>query len=63
MKLCYKCRHSMYFQAFSSGTCKICGEKIMCPHMPCYEICEKCATAMGLCIQCGKEMENENFIY
>lgn len=52
---CESCNDSFYGQAISTGSCKVCGEGIYCPHLPCYEICKVCSDKLNICEQCGKE--------
>lgn len=57
--ICKKCEHIVVLHAFSEGKCKICGERIVTGHIPCYEVCKECSEKLNLCEQCGKEIVDE----
>jgi hypothetical protein len=54
--LCEKCKHIICLQAFSYGKCKVCGNEVVTPHIPCYSICKSCSDTYNLCEQCGINM-------
>lgn len=54
--ICKDCEHIIVLHAFSEGKCKICGERIVTGHIPCYEVCKECSEKLNLCEQCGKEI-------
>lgn len=58
--LCDKCINSLYLQAISFGKCKICGRDIYCPHLPCYDLCDKCSDENSYCQQCGYVIDIES---
>jgi hypothetical protein len=43
----------MIAHGFSRGFCGNCGSEIICPHTPCYAICDNCSQKFNSCIQCG----------
>lgn len=57
--ICKKCEHIIVLHAFSEGKCKICRERIITGHIPCYEVCEECSEKFNLCEQCGKEIVDD----
>ena len=57
--ICKKCEHIIVLNGFSDDKCKICGERIVTGHIPCYEVCKECSEKLNLCEQCGKEMIND----
>jgi hypothetical protein len=56
---CKECSGMGVFHAFSKGKCEECGAEIICPHMPCYKLCEECAKKLNKCVQCGNELEDK----
>lgn len=56
---CNKCKRILVLHAFSQGKCKICGCNITTPHIPSYEVCEKCSKEKNLCEQCGEEIDHK----
>lgn len=57
--ICKNCKHIIVLHAFSEGKCKICGERIVTGHIPCYEVCKDCSKKLNLCEQCGKEITDD----
>lgn len=60
--ICKDCKHIIVLNAFSEGKCKICGERIVTPHIPCYKVCKQCSEKLNLCKQCGKEIVDEKYL-
>ena len=58
--ICEACKHMVTLSAISIGVCDMCGREVLTPHIPCYEVCNKCSEKYGLCQQCGKKMNNKN---
>lgn len=54
---CEKCSGMVTLSAMSTGICEKCGCEIVTPHIPAYDVCEKCSEKYELCQQCGKKMQ------
>lgn len=58
-KYCNNCKNKVVMHAFSFGNCEICGEEISTEHIPCNQICLKCAEENNLCESCGIKIETD----
>lgn len=54
--LCKACSHRIVMHAFATTYCRACNEKIVTGHIPGYVYCNKCATELNKCEQCGKDL-------
>lgn len=51
--ICEKCSNMVTLSAMSIGICDKCGCEVLTPHVPPYDVCEKCSEKYKLCQQCG----------
>lgn len=50
---CEKCSHRIVMPAFATGTCKICGRKVISANTPPDALCPTCSLTAGTCAHCG----------
>jgi hypothetical protein len=63
-KTARRCAHCYYMQghrlagqAFTEWTCRLCGQVDTCQNTAHPVVCETCADAYGLCVDCGADVD------